>query len=187
MLSALSVSAPIVVEDPALLQQVGRLRILAWEADGELPSFAPRAEVWIDEHDSHAVNWALLCEGLPVCAARMCVHERICDLPDFASLVGYEDSFVTPIAAFTRLVVSPAFRGRGLGKELDSIRLAAAYAVGCRSALGVTHIPARMRQLEACGFRNLGASRHRTVSFAPSYVFSREIDGVKMTPEETNA
>jgi GNAT superfamily N-acetyltransferase len=175
MSSALSVSAPIVVEDPALLQQVGRLRILAWEADGELPSFAPRAEVWIDEHDSHAVNWAVFCEGLPVAAARLCIHKQICDLPDLASLVGYEDSLVTPIAVFTRLVVSPAFRGRGLSKELDEIRLTAATNAGCRSALGVTHIPARIRQLNALGFRNLGESQHRTVSFAPSFVFIREI------------
>ena len=186
MPSALSVSAPIVVEDPALLQQVGRLRILAWEADGELPSFAPRAEVWIDEHDSHAVNWAVLCEGLPVAAARLCVHKRICELPDLASLIGYEDSLVPPIAAFTRLVVSPAFRGRGLSTELDAMRIAAAQEGGCRAAVVVTHVPARMLQLKAGGFRNLGESRHRTVSFAPSYVFSREIVGVEMAPEETN-
>jgi GNAT superfamily N-acetyltransferase len=175
MPSALSVSAPIVVEDPAILQQVGRLRILAWEADGGLPSFAPRAEVWIDEHDSHAINWAMFCEGLPIAAARLCVHKRVCDLPDLASLVGYEDSLLTPIAAFTRLVISPAFRGRGLSKELDGTRLSAAQGAGCRSAVGVTHIPARIRQLNAYGFRNLGESRHRTVSFAPSYVFSREV------------
>jgi GNAT superfamily N-acetyltransferase len=126
MPSALSVSPPIIVEDPAVLHQVGRLRMLAWEADGELPSFAPNAKVWLDEHDSHAVNWVVLCGGLPVAAARLCVHKRVCDLPDLASLVGYEDSLVAPIAALTRLVVSPAFRGRGLSKELDGTRLAAA-------------------------------------------------------------
>ncbi len=179
MPSAPSVSAPIVVEDPTVLQQVGRLRILAWEADGELPSFAPKAKVWLDEHDSHAVNWVVLCEGLPVAAARLCVHKRVCDLPDLASLAGYEDSFVTPIAAFTRLVVSPAFRGRGLSKELDGMRLAAAQESGCRSAVVVTHIPGRIRQLNACGFSNLGESRHRTVSFAASYVFGQELNGVR--------
>ncbi|MBB5061010.1 GNAT superfamily N-acetyltransferase [Granulicella aggregans] len=183
MSSGFPVSAPIIVEDPAVLQQVGRLRILAWEADGELPSFAPRAEVWIDEHDSHAVNWVILCDGLPIAAARLCVHKRISELPDIASLIGYEDSLVPPVAAFTRLVVSPAFRGRGLSKELDGMRLAAAQEEGCRSAVVVTHVPARMRQLRAAGFRNLGESHHRTVTFAPSCVFSRDIGGVEMVPE----
>jgi hypothetical protein len=51
MPSGLSFSLPFVVKDPAVLQQVGRLRILAWAADGELPSFAPKAEIWIDKHD----------------------------------------------------------------------------------------------------------------------------------------
>jgi GNAT superfamily N-acetyltransferase len=178
MPSVLSPSVPLVVEDAALLQQVGRLRILAWEADGELPSFAPRAEVWIDEHDSHAVNWVSLSKGVPIAAARLCVHKRVCDLPDLGSLVGYEEALVTPIAAFTRLVVSPAFRGRGLSKQLDGVRLAAAQASGCRSAVVVTHVPTRILQLNESGFRNLGESRHRTVSFAPSFVFSRELHGV---------
>jgi GNAT superfamily N-acetyltransferase len=142
-----------------------------------LPSFAPSGEVWLDEHDCHAVNWAVLCEGLPIAAARLCVHKRICELPDLASLVGYEDSLFTPIAAFTRLVVSPAFRGRGLSKELDGKRLAMAEEAGCRSAVVVTHIPARIPQLNARGFQNLGESHHRTVSFAPSYVFVRKLNG----------
>lgn len=178
MPSGLSLSLPSVVEDPAVLQQAGKLRSLAWSAAGELPSFAPKTEIWIDEHDSHAVNWAVLCEGLPIAAARLCIHRRVCELPDFASLVGYEDSLVAPIAAFTRLVVSPTFRGLGLSKGLDEMRLAVAQKGGCRSAVAVTHVPARIRQLKACGFQNLGESRHRTVSFATSCVLNREFNRV---------
>lgn len=51
MPSGLSSFLPFVVEDPAVLQQVGRLRILASGADGELLSFAPKAESWIDKHN----------------------------------------------------------------------------------------------------------------------------------------
>jgi hypothetical protein len=108
-----SLSAPVVVRDARLLEQVGRLRILAWRADGELPSFAPHADTWLDEHDSHALNFAVLFEGRPVAAARMCVHLLAKELPDLASLSGYEDLLSTPIAALTRLVVSPPFEDEG--------------------------------------------------------------------------
>lgn len=176
-------SAPVVVRDARLLEEIGRLRILAWRANGELPSFAPHADTWLDEHDSHALNFAILFEDRPIAAARICVHLQVQDLPDLASLAGYEDLLLTPIAAFTRLVVSPAFRSRGLSEQLDLVRLAAARAGGCRSAVAVTHVPTRTLHLAKSGFRNLGESRHRTVSFATSYVFSREIAGVESTPD----
>jgi len=165
-----------------MLEQIGRLRILAWEADGELPPFAPRAEVWLDEHDSHAQNFAVLFDGRPIAAARMCVHVRARDLPDLPSLTGYEGLLNPPIAALTRLVVNPAFRGLGLSRQLDEARLTAARKSGCRSAVGVTHLPNRVRQLSDRGFDKLGESRYRTVSFAPSYVFGKELHGVE-TPQ----
>lgn len=176
-------SAPVVVRDAMLLEEIGRLRILAWRASGELPSFAPHTDTWLDEHDIHALNFVVLFQGQPVAAARMCVHVSVQDLPDLASLSGYADLISTPVAAFTRLVVDPTFRGRGLSRQLDLVRLAAAQADGCRSALGVTHVPTRMMQLAEMNFTNLGESRYRSVSFAPSYVFSREIRDIERSPD----
>ena len=61
MPAASELSAPIVVEDPALLHEVGRLPIRAWKANGELPSFAPNPDIWLDEHWS-ARSFVLLDE-----------------------------------------------------------------------------------------------------------------------------
>jgi hypothetical protein len=170
MPSATSLTGPSVIKEAGLLQQIGRLRIVAWQADGELPSFAPQAEGWMDEHDSHGMNWAFLDEGRPIAAARKGVHTRIGDLPDLPSLAGYEDLLAPPIAAFTRLVVGPEFRGLGLSKQLDDVRLAAARSSGCRCAVVVTHLSRRVDQLQQCGLKVVGRSVHRTASFAPSFV-----------------
>jgi hypothetical protein len=182
MPSSLSLSLPFVVEDPAVLQQVVRLRIIAWAADGELPSFAASTELWLDEHDSHAINWGIMCEGLQIAAVLLSVHKYVRDLPDLPSLSGYEHLLITPIAVFTRLVVSPGFRGRRLSKQLDRVRFATAQAAGCGSAVTVTHVPSRLLKLQPNGFKNLSESLHRTVSFSPSYVVSREIGGGQVAP-----
>ena len=175
MLSTLPLIGPLEVDTFALLQEVGRLRILAWKADGELPSIAPKTETWLDEHDLHAVNWALLCDRTPVAATRMCVHHDALDLPDLVSLAGFEASLPMPVAVFTRLVIDPQHRGLGLSSQLDNLRLTAAQSEGRRSAVVVTHLSTRMQQLSQISFRILGESAHRTVSSAPSFVFVRHL------------
>ena len=67
---------PVVVTDGEMMQQIGRLRIKAWLADGELPSFVRSRDVWLDEHDGHATNLAILRDGHPIAAARICVHQQ---------------------------------------------------------------------------------------------------------------
>ncbi len=173
--STLSLTGPVVVDTSALLGQVGRLRVLAWKADGELPSIAPKSDTWLDDHDLHAVNWAVMCDGRPVAAARMCVHYNAVDVPDLVSVAGFEASLPMPVAAFTRLVIDPQYRGLGLSSQLDNLRLEAAQSKGCGSAFAVTHLPRRMQQLCQSGFRSLGESVHRTVSSAPSFVFVRDL------------
>ena len=60
---------------PETLAEIGKLRILAWEAASERPSLAPPAgDSWIDSHDAHAEHWTGSEDRRLVAAARMCLH-----------------------------------------------------------------------------------------------------------------
>src|SRR5262245_56852563 len=124
--------------DRALLEKIGRLRVLAWST--VMPDAATRTACWLDDFELAARHWCIFHDGEPVASARMSVHHRIEEVPD---AVIYEGVFATPpvppIASFNRLVVYPDHRGRGHSRKLDEARLKAACSHGCRSVIGETH------------------------------------------------
>ncbi|MDB6151777.1 MAG: hypothetical protein JWL90_230 [Chthoniobacteraceae bacterium] len=140
---------------PDLLQQIGRLRVEAWETET-----ARAAEMisWVDRFDHAARHWVVFAGTLPVAAARLSIHQALADVPDAESYAGvFPQTPTPPIASFNRLVVHPSARGAGLSKKLDMIRLQAAEQAGCRSAiLSTASGPARVRQLTRLGFELIG-------------------------------
>ena len=143
------------VLDETLLREIGRLRVAAWETE---TSRAAEMDIWLDEFNRSARHWVVFCEGMPVAAARLSVHASLAEVPDAES---YADVFTqpppAPIASLNRLVVHPSARGAGLSKRLDRIRLDAAEAMGCRSAiLSTASGPRRIRQLLGWGFELAG-------------------------------
>jgi GNAT superfamily N-acetyltransferase len=86
------------------------------------------------------------------------MHESIERLLDHDSYEGvFCDAPLTPIASFNRLVVAPRFRGLGLSRRLDIVRLKVAEEMGCRSAVVATPTgEKRIRQLESLGFVVVG-------------------------------
>src|SRR4051812_17172561 len=94
-----------VVTSENVLDAIAELRVQAWHANGELPSFISKQDVHNDEHEKHSVHLAVIYEERPVAAARMCIHSTAPECPDPESLQGYEEQLVPPIATFCRLVV----------------------------------------------------------------------------------
>jgi GNAT superfamily N-acetyltransferase len=139
----------------SLIERIGELRVRAWRAN---TSFDPAMRTWLDAWDHSVRHWVVLRGDEPVGAARLSVHASLEEVPDpenYADVFG--DPPPSPIASFNRLVVDPSARGLGLSKRLDEVRLSAAQAMGCRCAIGATPSgEARVRQLEALGFRVLG-------------------------------
>jgi hypothetical protein len=103
---------PVRVDDESTLLQIQELRRRAWSTNGELPEFIARQDILKDEHDIHGLHWAILLEGQPIAAARMCIHNGVDSSPDPEALAGYEDMIFAPLASLTRLVVHPDFRRR---------------------------------------------------------------------------
>jgi GNAT superfamily N-acetyltransferase len=171
MHSTPSLHKPFIVADPLLLNQVGELRIIAWKAEGELPYFAPRTGVWLDDHDSHGTIWAVQDGNTLIASARLCIHTAVRDLPDPECFNGFEDSIQLPVASLTRLVVHPDYRRQGLAALLDSTRLTYAESAGCKSVVSATHVQSRIKQLLTSGFKNSGIANDATVADQTTFVF----------------
>jgi GNAT superfamily N-acetyltransferase len=141
--------------DEALLRQIGRLRVEAWETE---TSKASEMESWVDGFDRVARHWVVFREGVPVAAARLSVHGSLAEVPDAESYAGvFAQAPEGPIASFNRLVVHPSARGAGLSKRLDLLRLDAAESSGCRSVvLSTASGPRRIHQLAGWGFELAG-------------------------------
>jgi GNAT superfamily N-acetyltransferase len=133
-----------------ILEHIYKLRVDAWRTKLELPG---DVTVWHDRFDPIAKHWAFFDGDRPVAAARLTISARLTDVPD-ADV--YRDvlpvDLVGPIASLTRLVVHPDYRGRGLARPLDQVRIAAAEIAGCTCVIGSTHETKRVTQLESEGF-----------------------------------
>jgi len=141
--------------DDRLLAEIGRLRVRAWSTE---TAAAEAMGSWLDEFDGAAAHWVVFDGGKLVAAARLSIHLDLAKVPDAESYEGvFREPPVGPIASLNRLVVDPSARGLGLSKRLDLVRLQAAEAYGCRSAiLSTASGPHRVRQLIGWGFEAVG-------------------------------
>ena len=74
-----------------------------------------------DDHDEHACHWGVFDGNLLVAAARLCLHDEICEAPGGELFVN--KGLRSPVASMNRLVVSRSHGGRGLASRLDEVRI----------------------------------------------------------------
>ena len=163
--------------DANTLLEVGRLRIIAWEASGPRPKMAPKVgDTWTDSHDDHAHHWIVREQGRIVAAARMCVHSAFSDLPDCEDLVACKDSFHFPVASINRLVIHPERRRNGLSRLFDLARLRLAEELGAKCVVGCTQPESRIQSLGELGFNAVGEAPKRVVPYAPTIVLLKFLE-----------
>jgi GNAT superfamily N-acetyltransferase len=161
-----------IVTSTTVLDKIAALRVTAWRTNsGELPSFIERQDIHNDEHEKHAIHFVVIWDEHPVAAAKMCIHAKAQECPDPESLLGYEEHLATPIATFSRLVVHPEFRGLGLPSLLLQGRIAIAKERKCGSIVCVLEQQSRMREMEGLGFKRLGPTKIRYLSYVESVVY----------------
>jgi predicted GNAT family N-acyltransferase len=162
--------------DPATLEAIGRLRVIAWEHDGERPKSASNCgDVWLDDHDNHACHWTVKKNGALVAAARVCLHSSGDELPDASYIGDFKQKIVFPAAFFNRLVVHPSARGMGLSGRLDKARLKFATEHGTVTAVVTASKQPRLQQLQAAGWNILGEISERFISKLPNYFLTKSL------------
>ncbi len=136
------------------LDEIGRLRTLVWtgEKDVNLQSLGP--EPWIDEVDHLGCQWTVRHENKLAASARLTLHADPASIPYHSAFEGRLPS-PGPYGAMNRLVVHPDYRGRGIARQLDSLRLRHAPRIGAAMVVVVAS-GRRVHALEALGFENLG-------------------------------
>jgi len=145
------------VHDKAVLDNIYQLRVEAWRMQ---LTHTTSIEAWEDEFDPIAQHWGCFDEDRLVAAARLSVHQDIQNVPDADAYEGVITSDApSPIASLNRLVVHHDYRGKGIAKKLDTVRLARAREIGCKCVIGATCDIRRGEQLKAQGFMFVGEGK----------------------------
>jgi GNAT superfamily N-acetyltransferase len=140
------------VFDPNVLQLIYRLRIEAWRTHVII---SPDIIEWHEPIDDFARHWAVFVGMELAAAARLSHHEQIQDLPDAEVYAGLLPEKPVPIAAFSRCVVHPHYRGNGFASTLDGVRRKALQYSRCRRAVVTIDHEGRRREIESIGFKKL--------------------------------
>lgn len=155
--SQLTMRAVDPVAEPNVMDAIMALRLRAWAPLVPVPLIV---EDVIDEFEPMARHWVIFDGDAVAAAARLSVHPRDDDVPEAICMKGvFPTPPPAPIGFLSRLAVAPAYRGRGLSRQLDEVRIAAAEGLGCRSLLALVFDvtgDARIRQLASYGFRIAG-------------------------------
>lgn len=142
--------------DQILLEKIGRLRVTAWAQ--AIPEIESRTNCFLDAHELSSRHWCVFLKGEPIAAARLSIRDNINAVPDaevYRNVLPVNLPF--PIASLSRLVTHPDFRGRGISRLLDEVRVDEATKLGCKCIIGATPSgPDRLAALLNLGFSPIG-------------------------------
>jgi predicted GNAT family N-acyltransferase len=125
---------------PECIEEISRLRILAWKnEEGINPDFFSKAQ-WVEEIDKTAMHWAVFKDKVLIASARLSIHDDLKTVPYGEILAKVPDAnFKFPLATLNRLVVHPEFRNHGLSGALDAVRIAEAKKQNAKCLIGQPH------------------------------------------------
>src|SRR6185437_7185737 len=162
------------------LQEIFDLRLHVWENSGNI-EFVNRKlfpNGWYDELDESAIHWVILNhQNQIVASARLNIFYSLKESPYRESINHLPFPAEVPFAFFSRLVVHPQYRQRGLSRQLYEAR--ARFCRERKIAWSQVFInnPFIINTFEAEGFKNIGqaeVSYHASSSSHTVNVFVKE-------------
>ena len=169
-----------VLNNPFRLQEIFDLRLDVWENSGNI-EFVNRKlfpNGWYDELDETAIHWVILNhQNQIVASARLNIFYSLQESPYCASIKHLPFPAEVPFAFFSRLVVHPQYRQRGLSRLLYEAR--ARFCRERKIAWSQVFInsPFVINTFEAEGFKNIGQAEVSYHVASPSHavnVFVKE-------------
>ena len=159
---------PQLVTDDSLLKEVYDLRLNVWEHSGNT-EFVNRnlyPDGWYDELDETAYHWIVVNdENKIIASARLNLFYSFADFPYHLSVQKFLLPQKWPFAFYSRLVVHPDYRQKGLSRKLFNARAAFCKQIGVQWSQVFINNPAIMCQFEKSGFVNIGKAQ---VAYHPS-------------------
>jgi len=144
------------VDYPTLINEIGELRVIAWRTEKGIAPDIFSQRTWLDEYDEIALHWIMLKEKFLMASARISIHPELSEIPWADNTTVYDMSFLkSPVASINRLVVHPDFRGRGLTRYLDRIRIDTAKKMGVKTIIAEP-VLIRINSLIDLGFKYVG-------------------------------
>ena len=141
---------------PQLLQQIGSLRVDAWQEESGVSAEIAALGSWTDRLDDAAQHWLVHDEdGSLLGAARLTFHDRLASVNYGAQFAPVADRLRPPFASISRLVLRKSVHHRGLWRRLDEIRIAQARASGMSAIVAICG-SYRLDKLASHGFRQIG-------------------------------
>jgi ribosomal protein S18 acetylase RimI-like enzyme len=137
------------------LDEIGQFRLQVWRGETEVNEALFPENVWIEPLDHVARHWVARDEEGLLGAARLTLHDTLEDNPDGYLWLRAGRPAPTPAAHLCKLVVHARARGKGIGSQLNALRIAAARSMGARSVL-VTASAQNARLLQSLGFVDTG-------------------------------
>jgi predicted GNAT family N-acyltransferase len=156
----MEVSNPRILDDNRRLEEIYRLRVLAYEhsfkAEYVNRDIFPNG--WKDGLDERAIHWIIESGGNIIASSRLVLlndlKETAEDLDEFNLPAG------RPFGYFSRLVVHPDFRGNGISKIMDKSRMSYIKDNKVPFTLAFSFADRAVSLIEL-GFKELGSVSYR--------------------------
>ena len=132
---------------------IGRLRADVWTGVGF--EFAELQDGLVfDAFESNSIHWCTFQGEEIVGSARLTIAQTLEGISCGGLLKKYLPEVEMPVAYLSRLVVAEAFRGHGLAKTFDTLRIEAARSAGVKTIFGIFPLWRRVA-LERLGFHEV--------------------------------
>jgi predicted GNAT family N-acyltransferase len=144
------------VQYPDQIEEIGRLRYLAWkDVEGINKDFFAHGR-WLDDYDKLSHLWIIRYKNQIVATARLSIHNKINDIPWHECIPPEAMGLINPpVASINRLSVHPDFRKKGLTRPLDLVRIKVATELKVNAILAEPVLE-RFNTLEKYGFQHYG-------------------------------
>lgn len=137
---------------PDRIDEIGRLRFIAWQTEKGFNAAFFSKGYWIDELDEVSFLWAITHNNKVIASARLSIHKEMGFIPWNEYIPGEaRDKIIFPAASINRLVVHPAYREKGLSKPLDKVRIETAKENKVKCIIAEP-VPKRYATLKKYGF-----------------------------------